>query len=113
SKPNNSGAALYSLFPYTTLFRCQHEELPCRHFERDVVDDGRPLIPFGALVERDRHRWRTLASARYEGQSCGSNKMVIGARKAAMRNHAGRIHRNPGFVLNESVMVRVSGARWK
>src|SRR5690606_40613676 len=92
SKPNNSGAALYSLFPYTTLFRCQHEELPFRHFERDVVDDGRPLIPFGDLVERDRHRWRTLASARYEGQSCGSNKMVIGARKAAIDRKSTRLN---------------------
>src|SRR5690606_26686920 len=58
----------------------QHEELAFRHFERNVVDDGRALIPFGDLVERDRHRGRTLASARYERQSLGGNKSVISGR---------------------------------
>ena len=38
----------------------QHEELALADLERDVVDDRRALIPFGDLIERDRHKSREL-----------------------------------------------------
>ena len=36
----------------------QHEEFALADLDRDVVDDGLVLIPFGDLVERDGHGLR-------------------------------------------------------
>jgi hypothetical protein len=54
----------------------QYEKFALRDFQRDVIDDGRALIPLSDLIQCDRHRLGTLTTPRYKGQSQGGDKVV-------------------------------------